>query len=396
MKLKTILVCFLFLFVAASGVLKYWEWSSLKELIEAYNLNTRVELSIIEEGDRLNKKYTDLASTIDNQGTKKPLAESLKEYDEIIGTIRAMANKNREYIETIEGNSNLYEELNKRRWLTMGKTKAFYSRFLDAITEYYRLEIESSHKDSLDIQLGEKLFENMRDSYLGLDHQSRLYKMSETELSKSFFDLSSLEKYPKDDFQFENHEEMNKRHPYGLEVLRRYDDFLGSYYQVVKDLVKGDVESAGYKSRRLQDATLGLSADWDRIVGETREEDIRRAEGILKSASSVLVEIDEYLANQIGIYPFLPRPRFTVRDLVYCQLLAFKTNLYQQIRSDNPPATNVEELVKSLGDLAPKFPEVDEATDKSVIELTDTDDEIVFGCMDREVDRKYIFSISKI
>ena len=76
---------------------KYFEWVSLKTLINTHEDAVRQELAIIEEANQLETKFLNQISKIDSS-SETPLDETLENYGLIIKSLGALANKNREYI----------------------------------------------------------------------------------------------------------------------------------------------------------------------------------------------------------------------------------------------------------------------------------------------------------
>lgn len=353
----------------------------------------RQELGIIEESGYLNSK---LGNQISEHGVsdKQPIGKIVEGYNGIIGSIDANENKNKEYLRTLEKNDNRVVAMRKKDWLMTGKSRKFFDSTLSLVAKYYDLEKKRAVNTSIDMKFVDLFFQTIRDVNIAMEYQARVVKMSETEISRTFGELVALEKYGKSSVVVDD--AMIDRLPYGVSILNRYTDYLSSYYSVMRDVAKGDKESATYKARRVIDLSPGLSFDWDRIVEEPKEGDAQRTEETLEVSFDILTQIKKFQNDRMGRYPFLPVLDFTIPDVAYCQLLTVKSNLYKEIRSENPNYSSTDELIRSLSELYPKSNELDKQVDRSGIELIDGEKEVKVKCSDKAKGKVYEFILTKI
>lgn len=380
--------------VALVIFLKYREWSSLKSLIALYETASRTELTIIEEGNELQKQLSVLYSEYDSS-SEESTEQSIEEYNAILKTLGAVGGKNREYLNVINANSSSFSSMKDQNWPNIGKASGFFTDFLASVLKYYEVEIERTNAVTADIQFLEAYFKILRDAALAFGHQERLKNMSDSEIASSFIELASLEKYTTgDSIKFDD--DTKARLPYGISALVRYSDYLASYYQVIRDLVRGDEESAAYKLTRLNEIESGLAVDWDRVFDEPKAKDIEKTEDTVMQSIELLSLMERFRTEKVGEYPLLPSLLFSVRDLAYCQLLSVRVGLYQSIRSENPTSSSAGELMAALGDIYPKTDALDAVVDRNSIEIINGEKDIEIFCIDKSNNNRYKFILSKI
>lgn len=394
MKIKFFLSFILLLIIGLVIYLKYHEWSSLKTLIDMYENSSRPELAVIEENDQLQTQLSTLYSEV-NSLSEESIDQSIEKYNAILRVLGAVAGKNREYLNTLNVNSSSFRTIKDRNWLMTGKARDFFADFLASASKYYEVEIDRAETFAADIHFLEAYFKVLKDAAIAFDHMERLKNMSVSEIASSFTELASLEKYITEE-SVKLDETIKTRLPYGASAIARYSDYLGSYYQVIRDVARGDEESAAYKLTRLSEIETGLSIDWDRVFDEPKAKDIEKAEDTVMQSVELLSLMEKFRIENVGEYPLLPSLSFSIRDLAYCQLLSVRAGLYQSVRSENPNFSTPGELMTALSDIYPKTDAIDAVVDRNSIEIINGDKDVKIFCLDKPNNSRLEFGLTKI
>ena len=119
------------------------------------------------------------------------------------------------------------------------------------------------------------------------------------------------------------------------------------------------------------------------------------AKNTIETVTNKVNAINTFQEEDLGSYPALPKISKWKEDLVLCQLYAYKSQFYNLITGKYPEATNFDELLIKLSQVAPKTDDVDRKFDKSVIKFTNNDKEITFECTDKEDSKTFVFKTPK-
>ncbi|KKR87473.1 MAG: hypothetical protein UU34_C0004G0014 [Candidatus Curtissbacteria bacterium GW2011_GWA1_41_11] len=373
---------------------KYLEYTSLRSISDLLASTERQEIGLIEEHGKLSEKAYELFSKILTD-EKTSNEEKLKLFVELEGLASQTLNNEENYIKTLESNKQKYEKLSFRTNLLVGKRGSIAKQLLDNQNRYYDNELNSAKDSYVADTMFSQLITIFKDNIALTDYDERAQKTGNDYYAENFIDIASLEKYGRSDFKFKEEDQIKKLYPYGYESLKKYKDYFGSYYAVVKDFVAGDLESAGYKYSRIQETAANLNIDFDKFIeeGDDRKKDL--AKNTIETVTNKVNAINTFQEEDLGSYPALPKISKWKEDLVLCQLYAYKSQFYNLITGKYPEATNFDELLIQLSQVAPKTDDVDRKFDKSVIKFTNNDKEITFECTDKEDSKTFVFKTPK-
>jgi hypothetical protein len=372
---------------------KVFEWRNLDKLAELNSKTVPVELSIVEKSDKNYNEAADLFVKLVSEDLTTE--EQLDLLEEIDGKLNLALSNSNEYLKALEENRGSYKKLEFPSKLLLGNRGKFARQFIENQLNYYDVEIEGIKENIISDYLAKNIFAVMKDKIIMMDFDDKASVAPTTNYSRYFADIASLEKYTRSDFKFPKEDEIKELFPYGHEMLDNNREYMSAYYSVVKDYVAGDYESAAYKYSRIEEASLELNVDFDRLFSEGEERENERAKKIIEYVVAKNMAIKEFKKDNLGMYPLLPRVDGWKDDLELCQLYSYKASYYNNVLKKYPEAEDFESLITELAQLAPSTSQIDSDFDKAVVEFTNTDELIQFKCTDGEVSKAYTFTTTK-
>ncbi|MDO8569992.1 MAG: hypothetical protein Q7R97_00205 [Candidatus Daviesbacteria bacterium] len=395
MQLKIIIAVICILLLISGVAYKYQEYQYLKTLISSYQSTLTEKLTILEE---YNNSQNEASKDIKTYFFQKPdtsIKDTLTNLDKAIKSAKLVQGMVQDYERQINQNRKNFQNIRKSNFLLFGSIKEFSDKFLTSVDNYYQKENQTVQDNKVAMDFSINLLETLKDYSIALNYLATAAKLPNNKVAASFYELSSLEKYSRDDFTFQNEEEIKKSMSYEYEILNKYRQYLKSYYLVVRDYMNGNYDSAAYKATRLTTDTSNLTIDWGRIGKEGEVERIKRGKAILEDMITQLTLLQNLKKNGLGEYPYLEEVAFSKTDLLSCHIYSYKKGVYYSVTSEYPKAKTIEELFKELSVISPKTNELDSEFDKNSMQYTNTDDEIEVACEDKGDNKSYTFTTLK-
>lgn len=395
MQLRIIIVATCILLLALGIGYKFHEYQYLKTLVDTYQSVLTDKLTLLEEYNRLQEEeYKNLKTYLD-QKPNTPIKEALSNLDKVIKSNKLVLGVTQDYQRKIGEDRKKFQDLQKSEILLLNPVKGFDEKLLTSIDNYYQEEVQTPQNNSIYSDFRINLFETLKDYTIALDFSANLANLTTEKFASAFYKISSLEKYSRDDFSFQNEEEIKKLLPYEYEILTKYREYLKSYYTVSKDVLKGNYDSAQYKSGKLLTDASNLTVDWNRVGRGNEAETTKRGKAILEQLITQLELFRNFKQNGLGKYPFMNEIVFNKKDLLLCHMYSYKKWVYSSVTSEFPEAKTIEDLFKEYSTVSPKTNEFDNEFDKDSMQYTNTDKKIEFICKDKPANKSYTFTTLK-
>jgi hypothetical protein len=382
--LRKVVLFILFGLIVLGVCYKCLEWRTFKTLAFYQQTFDKKELETIIESNKNGKETLDLFVKIFFSETEIKEEEQLDNFNKLDGKFAIYMDNTKHYLGILKSNRDSYEKLRKQVKLMGGKRGELGRKILNNQIDYYGQEIEAGEEGLVSDELLKSLMVALKDMYTLLNYEDNVGGVNE-KYSTYFSDIASLEKYSEKSFQYKNEDKIKKLHPYGYEVLDKYKRYLGTYYEVVKDFVGGDEESATYKYAKLQEEANDLNIDYDRFFSEREEENNERKKKIIELVRDKIIAIKDYKEKGLGVYPLGKSVSGWVDDLSLCQIYAYKAELYMGMANEEVKSETVKELLELLKSINPRTDELDSRFNKDVLTikgLEEEEDYLVFECKD--------------
>lgn len=396
MKIKTLIVL-LGVFLILFGIFyKIYEYNLLNQLIKSDEGNFNNEIALIEENSKEKEKQR-VEQEIYKKEKKAKKQDDTIPFFTSIQSIVVNTDKLTEYLKLLEQNSNKFEPIDKKTNLLLGDKRILAKQIVQKTKDYYKNEIKLTQIEIVRENLFLNIFEALYDNTTAYNHLTTKWNLSRDKFTQSLSDISSLEKYSKNDFAFKNEAEIKNYFPYGLEVLNRYKDSLRSYYLISKDYASERDESALYKARKFADTAVELkTVDWDRLGQEQQDKIFETKREISELLSQKITLLDQLSIYKSLLLPLKKNILFPQFNLELCYFYNYKTQIYYGIRLNYPEATSTAELINNLSIIAPKTDKLDEKFDNNSLVLSNTKEKIEFVCEDKQTNKKYYLTIPKV
>lgn len=381
-----VLVILLAVFVIVVGY-KYYEWSTLQYLNYLYNQTWSQELNLVQQENKNELVFLKLYKKVfAKDAPKYSLSNS---YNELEGDFQIVINSQENYLSTLQQNQNTYSNINT--FFLFGERGDFARKVIDNQIKYYNLEIEDSKTVDASNWLEYNLLTTWRDMETVNKFYLELGSDAITNTPKYFSDLSPIQKYTNNDFQFNHSSLIAQYYPDGNSVLDKYKDYFASYYTTAQNYDTGDTQSAAYSFTTLQDNAANLGYNISDIFDQQKEHMNKNANTITQIVANQSNDIKNFQAKRLGRYPILsPIGNWGV-DLVLCQLYDFRASLVHNITTKYITAKTPSELFNELSSVPPSTQFIDSKFDKSSMKIDNNDQQITVTCIDKIDNSSYVF-----
>ena len=376
---------------------KYFEWSILNKLAYFQNNFDIKEFDTQLQQQKVGKEVFELMDNSSEKDNKLSEEEQLKEFDEIVGKIKLYIDIEKNYLNLIKENQSIYQKTKASSYLLLGKRGSFAKDLILNQLNYYQKEIESVEESIISDELLGNIYRILKDFNILLSYDEK-GTVNEANYSKYFSDIANIEKYSRTDFKFTEEDKIKELLPYGYETLNKYKKYFGSYYEMTKDFVAEDKESAYYKYATFIKESLELNIDYDKLSKEGEERKINRAKDIISFTLNKISSITHFKSGKLGYYPFLQPINNWKEDLILCQLYSYKTSLYQTISGKTIKISNIDELFNELSQLSPKTDDMDKLFKRDILTIKGLEEKekyITFECKDEITGKVYPFDVTK-
>lgn len=387
--LKDLLLISAFILLAIVVSYKFFEWNLLKNISTLQSTAITKELSILEKSNKLNnssfEKITELYSEKTKQDQKKVL------YDDLDGLLSLTVDNDKSYKDIIEKNQKEYSKYKLLVKIIIGERGKIVQNIVNSQLQYYEFELESISDSISSDYLIKNIFSVGEDKEIMTSYDVKVSKSPTKLYSEYFNEIASLEKYTRDDFKFDYEDTIKDKSPYGYETLKNNQEYMSSYYSVVKDYVSGDYDSANYKYSKLQEQYLKLNIDMDKLFSENIDSQQERSKKVIELIAKKDLSIKTFKEKSFGKYPFGGFIAGWKEDLELCQIYLVKGGLLSSISGNPIKAVTFDEYLKELSQISPDTSELDTKFDRSVVRYDNSDNKITYSCKDTESGKEFIY-----
>ena len=294
--------------------------------------------------------------------------EQLKQFDEIIGKSQLYTDISKNYLNLLKENLSYYKKLEVSSNFLFGERGTFVKDLIKTQINYYQKEIEGTEEGVASNELFVNIYKVLKDFNILVTYDTK-GTTNQKNYSDNFRDLAVLEKYTREDYKFTDEDKIRELLPYGYETLNKYKNYFSSYYEMTKDFVAGDKESAYYKYATFQKDSIELNIDFDKLTNEGEERQINRSKDIISFTLNKVSDIKYFKEEKLGDFPFLKKIEGWKEDLVLCQLYSFKASLYQKIVKKTIKFSNIDELFNELSQVSPKSDDLDKVFNREILTI---------------------------
>lgn len=391
--IRIFLLVLVIVLVLSSVGYKYHEWNTINGLSNLYNSSWKQEFKTVESG---NKKSDDFLKFSDEVfGEKYTNDNFFKQYSELKGKLNLSIENQEEYIRLLNQNKDKYKAMKSASTILVGSQGDFAKKLINFQIEYLDNEIENANRYLANLYLQVGLFDVFHDKGITENYDAAI-TANKNNLIKNFSDISSIQSYTTSDFKFSHEEDIKKYFPDGYSALKKYKDYLSTYYLVVQDIVNGDLDSASYKYTDISNNVASLTLNYNGLFSTGDDQRISRDKDIVSAVSNGAELIKQFKKNNLGKYPLLKEIKTWKEDLVLCEMYNFKSGtIYKSVTSKYPSSKNFDDLLNELSSVNPKTDFVDKDFDKSVVNFINDDKKIEFQCKDKIDGDTLTFSFKK-
>lgn len=377
------------------GAYKYLEYKTISGLVAKFS-NSIVEdfrlESDLEKTD--NKLLPDIMAAFGYpteeqiQNAKKLKKTDNEIADEGISAVNIGKEKYKQYLNLVREHKGEFVKEEKLSKLLFGRRGEFVRDFLNNQISYYE-NIELDSQNSLvDMDLILNILTVGKDSN-NLSAFLEITTDNYKNYQKNFQLISSLEKYTRDDFHFINEDEIKRRNAYGSEMLTRNKEYFSVYYQIVKDVVEGDYDSANYKLTKLNILFANFNFDVVQVFGANFDSDLEIYKSITNIALKQAELISFFRSNELGEYPLMNEIDGWKDSLFLCDTFQFRAGIYELITDKFVKSTNLLDLLDELNSAGIQVVKSDRNFDSSLLTITNDDKKLIFTCVDKDSGEKF-------
>lgn len=401
MKFKLNLLLLGLLFFLLLIFYKYNEWVVVYKTNELNNSLFSNYTSLNEKdsifGDELALASDELAtkSASKNENIAK---NSWYDFWAKMNPIINLSMNNNEKIILLFENAEKQNEIIKKRnnLLILSKTKAVIKNYSSEMDNYISSNLQIAKHDKATgyflsayavVQGDMKILEDFENGPYG----ENLDEIIEY-VYQNFYQISSLEKYSKDGYKFDNEDFIKENLPDSYEYLVKIKHFFNSYYAMTKDMAAKDKESAQYKWNKFNNSKVDLNIDvfsMDEKESKERTELLKKA---LESEQNIIASLKSLASIKIN-YPILKTDFSWSDEMIKCDAMINGSTIFNSltgkyVESDNFNMLN-EELV-SKGIMSAKYEYDDE-----FFNLENSEKLLQFTCTDPLSNSAYIIRTHK-
>lgn len=388
------LILGIFILLLLLIIYKWFEYSSLKKLINTYDNVIKRELTLTSD---INKQEKDaFAKVLDfyKSGSEEAEMQSTA-YEALTPSFDLYRSLETEYSKLIKDNSDKYERLSLAFKFLIGPKVTKAKQIIKDQSNYYKSEIKGNENVLIESAYFKNLFMIINDMYRINDFDAKAQNKEETK--KKFYLLASIEKYTRNDFKFFDEENIKNYAPNEYQGLVRYKRYFATYYELIRLVVKDQENSQAVAdlSNKLRQDSSNINIDFQGLFEDKKDSKLEETKKTISIVSDQLKNIYELNEDKSLTYPFVKPLTFTKHYLWHCQLYDFKTGFYNAYKKKYPSAKNVDELLNDLNTLNPKTTDIDKRFDKNVLKLENDEKELRFTCIDKENRDEYVFVLMK-
>lgn len=395
MKIKniTLLVGIVFLLILAAY--KYNEWYVFSSLDNFHKSFFSSYLQLNEKEFKLNEEAYKLTETLTEDLKDKKKAKDAEKnfWTGIIRYSKININNTQETISLLNSNSKVVSKIKQHGAFLIGRNRKLVSDYLKLVTNYLDINLQQKQlslaSDNYGLNYSQIQLDYITISKFDTGYNGKSLAGIQQYVQNNFSDISDLEKYSRSNFEYEQADLIKSSMPESYDHLQKVKAFIGSYYEMMKDLASGDSESAGYKWDKFNSNRINLNVnafELDKAVDKKKEELTKN----LLNSEKELIDIVSTLNKRTYKYPFI-KTNFAWNDtLLKCDFILSSTQYYKIMTDDYPTQATITELINELdnkGMLLGSF-----QYDESKIKYQRDDKKIAFTCFDDQSNKELVFS----
>ncbi|MGI0060481.1 MAG: hypothetical protein ACREBJ_12020, partial [Nitrosotalea sp.] len=276
-----------------------------------------------------------------------------------------------------------------------GERGNFARKVIENQIRYYNLEIDDAKIDDASNWLEYDFLKTWNDMATVGKFYNEIGSDAITNTPKYFSDLSPIQGYTNNDFQFDHASIISQFYPDGYSALNNYKNYFVNYYTTAQDYDTGDTQSAAYTFSSLQDAASNLGFNITDVFNQQKNHLNQNTNTIIQLVADQSNEIKDFQAKRLYTYPMLSPIGAWKVDLVMCQLYDFRARLVHSITTNYVTSKTPSDLLNELSSVPPSTQFVDSKFNKSVMKIVNSDKEIQFTCTDKTSNTTYQFTTLK-
>ncbi len=394
--LRILIIVFFIAATVLSIIYKYFEWSTIRDLVSTYNNNWSKELKNMatdgKEASEAAQTIVKLYDTISNN--KYTYDDVYQQFDKTIALINVGINESENHINIIKQNKQNLNNLRSKSLLLFGKKGELIKNILNKLNEYYDLGIKNVNTSLVQGYVFKEYFNTFKDNEILQEYYSLVKDDPINKAPDYFYVLSPLEKYTREDFKLSKEEEMKSLFPQSYIGIMKSVAYSRSYYSFVKDQAMGDVDSANYKWSKLNEDGVNLSFDIKILSNEGNTEKMELEKKIIRIIDN-LMGLTKNLHKTYLVNNIFGKINNFMDDAVGCTLYSNKGDFYYNLTKKYPKANSVDELIKELSTVAPTTENIDGQLDKKTMNFVNNDTLLKYICKDKVSNSIYTFTTIK-
>jgi len=400
-------ICFFVLVLILFSGYKYFEFKTIKNLVDFQNKAENQEYRLSEKMDKLDDEVTPLMNTflgIEDTNTttkknKKTDAQMLTEnYDlisELINFNKVNTDMSIEYNNLMKNNLQKYIKYNNKLKFILSQNSNLLKKYIDSQIDYYNQEISNSDDNLISLYFLENYFKVIQERLI-IDNLNKTFSdKSKKYYSENYNMFSTLEKYTRNDFTYLKEDLIKTKRPYGYEWLDKNKKYFAAYYELIKEYTYGDEDSYYYKYEKFNTLAADFNIDMNKVFNENTSDYQQKAKNILKTVFDRYLIADKLKQNKFNIFPILGKTNFIDADLTMCQSYQYRYSLYKNIKDKYPEAKNVDDLIQEFDGVNLSNKEADSIFDKKLLNFSNSDKKVIFECKDQYDETSFSFTINK-
>lgn len=293
------------------------------------------------------------------------------------------------FLHILKQNADLYSNVNTS--FLLGRRGDFVNKLVSYQKQYYTYRIESLRMVTAAHWLVYNIITALKDRTIVDKFSDKISNNPLTAIPKYFSDLSPIQKYTNNDFEFEHGTDIQKYYPNRYDILTKYKDYFVSYYMTAQNYANGDSQSAAYTFSTLKEKRRSLNYNFSDLFTQ----EINHLNDIENDMIQIIAQESNSIKNfelqELSKYPFLPKIASMKVDLALCYMYRSKASVYYRITTNYIKANNASSLLSELSAVPPSTQMVDAKFDKESLELINDDKKIQFTCIDKTNNTKYQF-----
>ena len=368
------------------------EYNTLLSLQELHNETESSELKFVERSSQYVDEIVDFRSKIDSAEDYEQLSTA---YTEILKLNTIQFGASQEYLSLLSENRERYRQLSLPARFIVGKRGNHIRSYLQTVDSYYDLELQATEELLVESDIVEEVFQQFKDELILSEFSDIVSDEGYESISANFGMLSPIKKYTDSGYSFKSEGKIKDSYPYSYSLLSNHRRYISNFYDTMRDVSTGDDESAYYKFESLDKQSVDLETDYERLFEEGSDRGNERSKKIAQISLDKFELIEEMKNSGSLSFPIVGDLEKWKEDLIFCQLVPYKVDIYQSLLNQDPVFTTKEDLIRELDKIPPSMSKFLNLFDSSILTVNTQANKYVFECTDRATNEVYTFDLIK-